>query len=195
MNRKRTYRLYREAGLQVRSQRRIRLVRPRTPMPLLHRPNQRWSMGFVSDQLASGRRVHVLNIVDDFSRECVGQLVDTSISGRHLTGLLDEIAQQRSLSASIFYDNGLKLNSKSIFFWARERQVTLAFIQPGKPTQNIFIESFNGKFRDGCLNQHWFMTLDDAGHEIDYCRAHYNNVTPISSLGYMTPVAYAKRCA
>ncbi|MAY70083.1 MAG: IS3 family transposase [Halomonas sp.] len=195
VNRKRIYRLYREAGLQVRTRRRKRLVRPRAPMPCPDRPNQRWSMDFVSDQLASGRRFRVLNIVDDFSRECVGQLVDTSISGRRLARFLDELAQQRSLPASIVCDNGPELTSKAMFFWARERKVTLAFIQPGKPTQNAFIESFNGKFRDGCLNQHWFLSLADARHEIDQWRAHYNYVRPHSSLGYMPPVAYAQRCA
>ena len=195
VNRKRTYRLYREAGLQVRTRRRKRLVRPRAPMLCPDRPNQRWSMDFVSDQLASGRRFRVLNIVDDFSRECVGQLVDTSISGRRLARFLDEVAQQRSLPASIVCDNGPELTSKAMFFWARERKVTLAFIQPGKPTQNAFIESFNGKFRDGCLNQHWFLSLTDARYEIDQWRTHYNHVRPHSSLGYLPPVAYAQRCS
>lgn len=195
INRKRTYRLYCEQGLQARTRRRKRLLRPRTPMPLPDRPNQRWSMDFVSDQLASGRRFRVLNIVDDFSRECVGQLVDTSISGRRLARFLDEIAQQRSLPASIVCDNGPELTSKAMFFWARERTVTLAFIQPGKPTQNAFIESFNGKFRDSCLNQHWFLSLADARHEITQWRTHYNHVRPHSSLGYLPPVVYAQQCA
>ncbi len=132
INRKRTYRLYCAHGFQVRTRRRKRLIRPRTPMPLPDRPNQRWSMDFVSDQLASGRRFRVLNIVDDFNRECVGQLADTFISGRRLARFLDEIAQQRSLPASIVCDNGPELTSKAMFFWARERKVTLAFIQPGK---------------------------------------------------------------
>ncbi|SDL63283.1 putative transposase [Modicisalibacter muralis] len=133
INHKRTYRLYREDGLQIRTRRRKRLVRPRALMALPDRVNQRWSLDFVSDQLASGRRFRVLNIVDDFSRECVGQLVDTSISGRRLARFLDEIAQQRSLPASIVCDNGPELTSKVMFFWARERKVVLALIQPGKP--------------------------------------------------------------
>ncbi|WP_250148358.1 integrase core domain-containing protein [Halomonas jincaotanensis] len=103
--------------------------------------------------------------------------------------------QQRTLPASIVCDNGPEVTSKATFFWARERKVTLAFIQPGKPTQNAFIESFNDKFRDGCLNQHWFLSLTDARHEIDQWRAHYNHVSPHSSLGYMPPIAYAQRCA
>ncbi len=119
INRKRTYRLYCEQGLQARTRRRKRLLRPRTPMPLPDRPNQRWSMDFVSDQLTSGRRFRVLNIVDDFSRECVGQLVDTSISGRRLARSLDEIAQQRSLPVSIACDNGPELTVRPMFFWAR----------------------------------------------------------------------------
>ncbi|MCP1366159.1 integrase core domain-containing protein, partial [Halomonas sp. BBD48] len=100
-----------------------------------------------------------------------------------------------SLPASIVCDNGPELTSKAMFFWARERKVTLAFIQPGKPTQNAFIESFNGKFRDGCLNQHWFLSLADARHEITQWRTHYNHVRPHSSLGYLPPVAYAEQCA
>tara|TARA_B100001179_G_scaffold226730_1_gene208201 strand:+ start:5584 stop:6084 length:501 start_codon:yes stop_codon:yes gene_type:complete len=165
------------------------------PMPFPDSPNQRRSLDFVSDQLASGRRFRVLNIVDDFSRECVGQLVDMSISGRRLARYLDDITQQRSLPVSIVCDNDPELTSKAMFFWAREGKVTLAFIQPGKPTQNAFIESFNGKFRDGCLNQHWFLSLSDARHEIDQRRVHYKHVRPHSSLGYLLPVAYAQWCA
>ncbi len=121
--------------------------------------------------------------------------MDTSISGRRLTRVLDENVQQRPLPASIVCDNGPALTSKAMFFWAREGNVTLAFIQPGKPTRNVFIESFNGKFRDHCLNQHGFLSLADARHEIDQWRVHYNHVRPHSSVGYMPLVVYAQRYA
>ncbi len=108
---------------------------------------------------------------------------------------MDDITQQRALPGSIVCDNGPELTSKAMFLWARERKVTLAFIQPGKPTQNAFIRNFNGKVRDCCLNQHGFLSLTDDRHEIDQLRAHYNHVRPNNSLGYMLPVAYAQRCA
>ena len=132
VNRKRTYRLYREAGLQVRTRRHKRLVRPRVAMPCPDRPNQRWSMDFVSDQLALGRRFRLLNIADDFNRECVGQLVDTSIAGRRLARFLGEVAQPRSLPASIVCDNGPELTSKAMFFWAREQEGIAGFHPTGK---------------------------------------------------------------
>lgn len=121
--------------------------------------------------------------------------MDTSIFGRRLARFLDKVAQQRSLPAAIVCDNAPELASKAMYFWARERKVTLAFIQPGKPTLNAFIESFNGKFRDGCLNQHRFLSLPDARYEIDKWRARYNYARPRSPLGYIPPVAYVQRCA
>lgn len=137
----------------------------------------------------------MLNIVDDFNRECAAQLVDTSLSGRRLARFLDEVAQLRSLPASIVCDNGPELTSKAMFFWACKRKVTLAFIQQDKPTQNAFIESFNGKLRDGCLHQYCILSLSDARRDIDQWRAHYDHVGPHSSLGYMPPIVYAQRCA
>lgn len=194
-NRKRTYRLYCEANLQVRTRRRKKLNRPRVPMMMPEGPGQRWSLDFVSDQLATGRRFRVLNIVDDYSRECVGQIIDTSISGRRLAGFLDEIGKNRSLPGTIVCDNGSELTSKAMFFWSQQRSVTLHFIQPGKPTQNAFVESFNARFRDTCLNQHWFRTLHDARRIIDEWREHYNHVRPHSSLGYVPPAVFAQQAA
>lgn len=195
INRKRTYRIYTELGLQVRTKRRKKLVRPRIPMLLPTRPGERWSLDFVSDQLANGRRFRVLNIVDDFSRECVGQIVDTSISGARLARYLDELGCLRSLPHTVVCDNGTELTSKAMFFWSRNSGVKLHFIQPGKPTQNAFVESFNGTFRDGCLNQHWFWNLGDARRVIENWRQHYNQVRPHSSLGYMTPLEYVRQVA
>jgi putative transposase len=194
-NRKRTYRLYREEGLQVRTKKRKKLKRPRVPMLVPDRINERWSMDFVSDQLANGRRFRVLNIVDDFSRECVGQVVDVSISGMRVTRFLDELAERRGLPKVIVCDNGPEFTSKALFFWSRDTGVKPHFIQPGKPTQNAFVESFNGKFRDQCLNLYWFRDLDDARRTIEDWRVHYNEVRPHRSLGGQPPAVFARVAA
>lgn len=194
-NRKRTYRLYREEGLQVRTKKRKKLKRPRVPMLVPDRINERWSMDFVSDQLANGRRFRVLNIVDDFSRECVGQVVDVSISGMRVTRYLDELAGRRRLPKVIVCDNGPEFTSKALFFWSRDTGVKPHFIQPGKPTQNAFVESFNGKFRDQCLNLYWFRDLDDARRTIEDWRVHYNEVRPHRSLGGQPPAVFAREAA
>ena len=195
VNRKRTYRLYTELGLQVRTKRRKKLVRPRIPLSVPERPNQRWSLDFVSDQLADGRRFRVLNIVDDYTRECVGQLADTSISGLRMARFLDQIGLTRPLPRSIVCDNGPEMTSKAMFFWAKERVIKLSFIQPGKPTQNAFVESFNARFRDNCLNQHWFTDLNEARQLIEQWRIHYNEVRPHSSLDYLPPSKFAAKAA
>lgn len=192
INRKRTYRLYCEANLQVRTRRRKKLIRPRIPMMIPDGRGQRWSLDFVSDQLASSRRFRVLNIVDDYSRECIGQIVDTSISGLRLAGFLEEIGTLRSLPKTIVCDNGSELTSKAMFFWSQRSGVKLHFIQPGKPTQNAFVESFNART---CLNQHWFRNLQDARRIINDWRRHYNYVRPHSSLGYVPPAVFAQQAA
>lgn len=195
INKKRTYRVYTEERLQVRTKKRKKLQRPRLPMEVPLKVNERWSMDFVSDQLSNGRRFRVLNIVDDFSREMLGQLISVSITGRQVARFLDELKELRRLPRSIVCDNGTEFTSKAMFFWSKESRVRLGFIQPGKPTQNAFIESLNGKFRNECLNQHWFRSLDEAKWEIDKWRKHYNNVRPHSSLGYLPPVVFAQRAA
>ena len=189
-NRKRTYRLYTELGMQVRTKRRKKLQRPRLPMSVPTRSNERWSADFVHDQLSDGRRLRVLNIVDDYSRVCVGQLVDTSISGMRMVRYLAELEQTRGLPKTLVLDNGPEMTSKAMFFWSQEKQVRLHFIQPGKPTQNAFVESFNGRFRDGCLNQQWFRDLEDARRIIDEWREHYNTERPHSALGYQPPASF-----
>ena len=194
-NRKHTYRIYTEEGLQVRTKKRNKLTRPRQPMEVPTAPNQRWSMDFVSDQLSSGRRFRVLNVVDDYSREMVGQLVSVSISGRQVARFLDQLIEHRGKPSKVICDNGTEFTSKAMFFWSKETGVTLGFIQPGKPTQNAFVESLNGKFRNECLNLHWFRTLDEAKYEIELWREHYNHVRPHSSLNYMSPVEYARQAA
>lgn len=194
-NKKRTYRVYTQEGLQVRTKKRKKLQRPRLPMQVPVRVNERWSMDFVSDQLSSGRRFRILNVVDDYSREMVGQLVSVSISGRQVARFLSQLLQERSKPAQIVCDNGTEFTSKAMFFWSKESRVRLAFIQPGKPTQNAFVESLNGKFRNECLNQHWFRGLEVARYEIDLWREHYNNIRPHSALNYTPPVMFAKQAA
>lgn len=147
------------------------------------------------DQPADGRRIRILNIVDDFSRKCVGQLVDTSISGVRLVRYLDELALSRPRPKTIVMDNGPELTSKAMLFWSQKTGVKLCFIQPGKPTQNAFVERSNARFRDGCLNQHWFRSLDDARDIIRNWRQHYNNVRPHSSLGYQSPAMFETMAA
>jgi putative transposase len=188
INLKRTYRIYKEENLQVRRKRRKRLAaRDRVPMPVPDRWNQRWSMDFVSDQLATGRRFRILNIVDDYTRECVGQIVDFSLSGERVSRLLDQLFHDRGLPKALVTDNGPEFTSKAMFLWSQRTGVELRFIQPGKPTQNGFVESFNGKFRDACLNENWFLDLADARRTIEAWRIHYNTVRPHSSLGYRSP--------
>ncbi len=195
VNRKRTYRLYAALNMQVRTRRRKKLVRPRVPMPVPHAPNERWSMDFVHDQLADGRRFRVLCIVDDYSRVCVGQLVDLSISGARTVRFLQYLAETRGLPKTIVLDNGPEMTSKAMFFWSRDTDVKLHFIQPGKPTQNAFVESFNARFRDNCLNLHWFKDLFDARRIIQDWQDHYNQVRPHSSLGYQPPALFEQHAA
>ena len=143
INKKRTYRLYKEENLQVRTKKRKKLQRDIQAMELPRSPNQRWSMDFVSDQLANGRRFRVLNIVDDYSRELVGQLASVSITGKQVARFLDQTTERRTLPKSIVCGNGPEFTSKAMFFWSQKSKAQLAFIQPGKPTQNAFVESFN----------------------------------------------------
>lgn len=194
-NKKRTYRLYRREGLQVRTKKRKRLQRPRQPMSVPVRVNERWSMDFVYDQLGNGRRFRVLNVIDDYSREMVGQLTLFSISGYQVARFLQQLIDQRSAPQRIVCDNGTEFTSKAMFFWSKESRIALSFIQPGKPTQNAFVESVNGKFRNECLNLHWFRSIEEARYEIDLWRHHYNHERPHSSLNYLPPVVFAKQAA
>lgn len=195
VNPKRTWRLYTGARLQVRTRRRKKLNRPRIPMLLPSRRGERWSMDFVHDQLADGRRFRVLNVVDDYTRECIDQLVETSISGGRVVRFLNQLIAAHGKPRSIVCDNGTEFTCKAMYFWSQGQEVRLDFIQPGKPTQNAFVESFNGKFRDSCLNQHWFMTLNDARERIDSWRTDYNEVRPHSALGYQPPSVFARNAA
>ena len=179
----------------MHTKKRKRLQRPRQPMAVLTRVNERWSMDFVYDQLANRRRFRVLNVIDDFSREMAGQLVMFSISGHQVTRFLNQLIETRGAPSRIVYDSDTEFTNKAMFFWSKELRVGRGFIQPGKLTQNAFVESVNGKFRNECLNLHWFRTIEEARYEIDLWRNHYNHERPHSSLNYLSPVAFAKLAA
>lgn len=194
VNHKRVYRLYREEGLSVRKRPRKRLARARVPASVPIAPNVRWSMDFVSDSLADGRKLRVFNVVDDYSREALIMEVDTSIGGQRVARLLDEQAAVRgAYPGSIVCDNGPEFISRVLEQWAEEHRVKLDFIQPGKPVQNCFIESFNGRFRDECLNENWFVSLDDARRIIARWKELYNEVREHGSLGGLTPSEFARK--
>ena len=195
INQKRTYRLYSEEKLQLRQRKKKKLDRPRMPLSVPIAQDIRWSMDFVSDQLSNGRRFRILNVKDDYSKELIGQYVAFSISGVQVARFLDQLIDARRAPDQITCDNGTEFTSKAMFFWQKESSVKLAFIQPGKPMQNGFVESLNGRFRQECLNQHWFRSIEEATEIIEAWRDHYNNERPHSSLNYMTPVAFANRAA
>jgi len=192
VNHKRVYRLYREEGLQVRRRRRRkRAARPRRTLEMPAAPSQRWSMDFVHDELASGRRLRCLTVVDDFTREAVAIHVAHSIPGEHVAQVLDRAGGERGLPAAIVCDNGPEFTGRYLDQWAHERGIELSFIRPGKPVENAFAESFNGTFREECLNEHWFLTLQEARREIEEWRGDYNEVRPHSSLGKLAPSEFA----
>jgi putative transposase len=192
VNRKRVYRLYREAGLAVRRRKRKRIGPfERKPLPKPTAANISWSMDFVADGLIGGRRLRCLTIVDDCTRECLAIEVDTSITGLRVQGVLDRLANTRGLPKSITVDNGPEFYGQVLDQWAYRTGVELSFIRPGKPNENAYIESFNGKFRDECLNEHWFLSLAHARSIIEGWRIEYNTERPHSSLGNRTPEEFA----
>jgi putative transposase len=193
INHKRTERIYREEGLSLRRKHRKKLPAvARVPLAAAERPNQRWSMDFIHDQLSCGRRFRCLNIVDDFTRQCLAIHVDTSIGGAAVVQVLQKLALSRGLPASITVDNGPEFTGKALHLWAMENKVHLHHIQPGKPMQNAFVESFNGTFRDDCLNQHWFRSIPEARLLIEHWRSQdYNRIRPHSSIGRIPPDTFA----
>jgi putative transposase len=192
VNHKRVHRIYRTAGLQVRRRRRKRLTRAeRAPLPTPSQARERWSMDFTTDTLADGRNFRTLNIVDDFTRECVAIEVDRSLPGLRVTRVLDRLRATLGLPQTIVMDNGPEFAGRTLDAWAYAHGVTLRFIRPGKPIENAYVESFNGKFRDECLNEHWFVSLVDAKAVIEAWRVDYNTVRPHSSLGGRTPDQFA----
>ena len=191
VNSKRVYRIYTEENLKVRRRPRRRLALARgTPMETPAMINQRWSMDFMSDSLYSGRRYRTLNVVDDFSRECLAIEVDFSLPSQRVTRVLDCLLWNTGKPAEIAVDNGPEFRSKHTQSWAEKHGIKLHYIEPGKPIQNAFVESFNGKFRDECLNDNWFVNILEARETAETWRNDYNTERPHSSLGYKTPVEF-----
>ncbi|HEV2715837.1 MAG TPA: IS3 family transposase [Terriglobales bacterium] len=192
-NHKRVYRLYREEGLamRIRQRRRIRWKGAVTS-PAAAKPNERWSMDFVSDCVSTGKVIRMLTIVDDCTRECPAIEVDTSLGGWRVRRVLDRIAGERGLPEAIVLDNGPEFRGRALAAWSEERGVRLEFIQPGKPVQNAYAESFNGRLRDECLNANWFTSLQDARRKIETWRQDYNQQRPHSSLDYLPPAEFAR---
>lgn len=192
VNHKRVHRVYRQEGLALRCRRRrkfLRRVSVAAPDPL--RRNQRWSMDFVSDSMLSGQKLRVLTVVDDFTRECLATETDTSLSGWRVRRVLDRLTGERGRPEAIVVDNGPEFRCRAMESWSEQRGVRLKFIEPGKPVQNAFIESFNGRLREECLNANWFLNVSDARRRIEAWRRHYNQERPHSSLDYRTPNEFA----
>jgi putative transposase len=197
VNHKRVYRLYREDGLSLRLKRPRRNVSAanRERQPAASAANEMWSMDFVSDALFDGRRLRALTVVDAFNREALAIEVDQGIKGEQVVAAMTRISSSRGAPRTIRVDNGPEFISKALDRWAYENGVTLDFSRPGKPTDNAFVESFNGRLRDECLNAHWFLSLADARTKIEAWRRDYNESRPHTSLGWLTPAEYAAAAA
>ena len=194
VNHKRVYRLYKNANLAVR--RRKKVKRPpneRVPLQIARKVNDVWRMDFVSDSLSNGRRIKCLTVADDFSHECVDIAVDFGISGQYVTRLLDQAAIFRGYPVAVRTDNGPEFTSRAFLAWTTLHGIRHILIQPGRPMQNGYIESFNGKFRDECLNEQWFQSLPQARDCIAEWRKDYNEVRPHSSLGRIPPAQFAQQ--
>ena len=195
VNHKRLHRVYREAGLAIRRKKRKHCVREGKPLMVRTSANQEWALDFVHDAVECGRTIRVLSVVDAYTRECVALEVDTSFASRRVTRVLEAIIAERGQPLAIRCDNGPELTSRHFLAWCVERQIELVHIQPGKPTQNGRIESFNGRMREECLNLSWFQNLFDARRKIAAWRTEYNEERPHSSLGYKTPKEFAAQAA
>lgn len=194
VNHKRVDRVYAEARLQVKRRQRKKVPQAdRQPLVRPQAPNQVWSADFVFDRTAEGRVLKCLTIVDDASTEAVAAVPARALGGHAVTRVLDRLAVERGLPGALRTDNGPEFCSRAMLTWAHERGVTLRLIEPGKPNQNAFIESFNGRFRDECLNEHWFTSVAHAHAVIETWRRAYNEERPKKSLGGLTPAAYGKR--
>ena len=194
LNQKKLRRLYKEEKLEVRKRGgRKRALGTRRPMVLPERTNERWSLDFVSDAFTDGRRFRVLAVIDDFSRECLALVADTSLSGLRVTRELNLLMEQRGKPNTIVSDNGTEFTSIAVLKWCQETDVDWHYIQPGKPMQNGFVESFNGSFRDECLNETLFSSLPQAREKITEWKEDYNNERPHSSLGNLTPNEFAMK--
>jgi putative transposase len=194
INHKRTERLYREEGLALRIRRRKKLASLlRTDIPKPDYANHIWSMDFMRDNLSDGRTIKLLSVVDEYTRKCFRIEVDTSINGVRVSRILSEISQKEELPQIIIIDNGPEFISNALDAWAYQRGVKLTFIRPGKPVENAYIESFNGRLRDECLNENWFLSIEHARRIVEEWRIDYNTARPHSSLGNMTPEEFIRQ--
>jgi putative transposase len=194
INHKRTYRLYREEGLALKRKgpKRHRSATERVARPAASEPNERWCMDFVSDTLADGRRIRVLTVLDTCTRECVALEVAGSLRGQDVAAVLTRVGLERGVPAAITCDHGPEFTSRALDHWAYQNRVRLDFTRPGKPTDNAHIESFNGRLRQECLSQHWFLGLADARRTIELWREDYNNHRPHSALENRIPLQYRR---
>lgn len=196
VNVKKIYRIYREMGLKYRiKNKKKRRPMNQAPIQLPNGSNIRWSMDFMSDSLYDGRRFRLLNIIDDYSREAVQMKVGFSITGSHLVRIFEEMKTYRKLPKQIVVDNGSEFTSKIFLEWASKNNVEIHFIEKGKPTQNAFIESFNGKVRTECLNEHWFRNIQEVENIIENWRVYFNSERPHSSLKGLSPLEYLQKTA
>ena len=191
VNHKRVWRVYREAGLAVKRRKRKRLIRVGRPLDEATARNQEWALDFVSDSIATGRTIRLLNIADAYTRECVALEVDTSFASRRVTGVLERVIAERGAPQRIRCDNGPELTSRHFLAWCVGQRIDLLHIQPGKPMQNGRLESLNGKLRDEFLNVSYFRNLFEARRQAALWRRDYNEVRPHSALGYRTPAGFA----
>jgi len=195
VNHKRVRRVYREAGLCVKRKKRKRLVRTGPAAQVLNRANQEWALDFVHDVLGTGQRVRVLCGLDAYTRGCLALEVDTSFARRRVMRVLERLIAERGRPESLRCDNGPELTSRHFLAWCLERKIHRVHIEPGRPMQNGRVESFQGKFRDECLNVSWFRNLWEARGKVETWRREYNQARPHSSLGYQTPEAFAAGAA
>ena len=194
VNHKKLRRIYREEGLQVRKRGgRKRALGSRRPMIVPEGINQRWSLDFVSDAFTDGRRLRIFAVVDDYSRECLGLVADTSISGTRVARELDVIISKRCKPAMIVSDNGTEFTSQAILRWSQDVGIEWHYIAPGKPMQNAFIESFNGRLRDECLNENLFSSLAEARNILRKWKEDYNHIRPHSALGNIAPAEFVRQ--
>jgi len=191
VNHKKVYWLYTKNNLAKRKKK--YLQQQRNPLKKAVKPNERWAMDFMSDSCANDRKLRTLNIIDLFARECLEIMVGNSLPSSKVIATLESLALERGLPEAITVDNGPEYTSKIIQSWAKNRGVHLDYITPGKPMENGYIESFNGKFREECLNQNWFQNLSMASQCIEKWRNDYNNKRPHSALGYLTPMEYLRK--
>lgn len=195
INIKRVYRWYREEKLALRRLKRKKLSRPAMKDALISRPNQEWAMDFVFDRLETGRNLKLLTLVDGYTRECPAIEVGAGLGAGQVTRVLERVIGERGSPAALRCDNGPEFTSRHLIGWCAERGIELRHIQPGKPMQNAYVESFNGRLRDECLNASWFLNMADARRKIETWRQDYNAERPHSSLAYCTPTEFFRSCS